>query len=281
MFDYLVCGLGSMGSAIASILKSAGKDFSVLESLSSAKKCSKKGYRCLNVSELKIKKNLIVFVCYPDIIAEKTVWPETFNNENVFFVCMTGWPVTYCKWPPKSNVLMYAPKAIASKLEKKQFMVAFAVCQKTNMEIDPIKQLDEVFEPKKSLEVSAVDEMRSDLLSEQLVLCGWGPLVSLLTYRKLVEVGVPKELAWEECVREAAYIFETLASLGPEKFSQKISSLALRGGYEAIKNFPFKHWDEMVDKMYKNIENENIVNSTDSILPPEKDAKEFWRGLDL
>ena len=269
-----------MGNAIADLLESGKKKFYVSESLNSAEKCIKKGYPSLKLSDVQLKNPLIVFVCYPDLIAAKTKWPKSLNNNSVFFVCMTGWPVLYGKWPPKSNVLMYAPKAIASKLDKKKFMVAFSVHQKTNLTLDPLDHLDEVFGPKKAIEVSPVEEMRSDLLSEQLVLCGWGPLISLLTYKKLIGVGIPKELAWEECTREAAYIFETLASLGPEKFSKKISSLALRGGYKAIKDFPFAHWNKMIDKMYENIKNENISSATDSILPSEKDAREFWKELD-
>jgi len=269
-----------MGDAIAGMLESGKKKFYVSESLHSREKCTKKGYPLLNLLNIQVKNPLFVFVCYPDLVAAKTKWPESLNNKNVFFVCMTGWPVMYGEWPSKSNVLMYAPKIIASKLGREKFMVAFSVHQKTNLAVDPLSHLDKIFEPKKTIEVKPVEEMRSDLLSEQLVLCGWGPLVSLLTYKKLIEVGIPKELAWEECTREAAYIFETLAALGPEKFSKKISSLALRGGYKAIKDFPFAHWNKMIDKMYENIENETISSATDSILPSEKDARKFWGKLD-
>ncbi len=279
MFDYLVCGLGSVGSEIAKLLKLQKKKFNVLENARSLKSRDVKKYSYINSSELNIKKPLLVFVCYPDLIAAKKEWAGLFDDKNVFFVCMTGWPILYGTWPIKSNILMYAPKAIASKITFGGCVFATSFYKKTNDSVDPFKELNQIFQPKKTIEASPAQELCSDLLSEQLLLCGWGPLISLLTYKKLLKFGVPKELAWEECTKEAAYIFNTLASLGPEGFSKKISDLALRGGYRAIKKFPIKQWNEMVDKMYEDIKNEKIFKKTDDVLPTREDAKKFWEDM--
>ena len=61
--------------------------------------------------------------------------------------------------------------------------------------------------------------------------------------------------------------------------SKKISPLALRGGYKAIKKFPIDDWNKMIDKMYSEINNENIFKSTDESLPPESEAQKFWEDL--
>ncbi len=268
-----------MGIAIAEILKNKQIAFKVVKTNNNADKIKQLGYDGLTIDQLEGSKPIIVFLCYPDLVTTKQKWISSLNSNKVFFVCLTGWPIINRTWPKKSNVLMYAPKAIASKLESQKCLIAFNFHQKTNSKIKPLAELNKIFKPKKIIEVTPLEETKSDLLSEQVLLCGWAPLIALLTYKKLIKSGITKELAWEECTREAGYIFETLANLGPKGFSEKISPLALRGGYKAIKKFPIDDWSKMIDKMYSEIDNENIFKSTDKSLPPESEAQKFWEDL--
>ncbi|MBR61722.1 MAG: hypothetical protein CL904_03560 [Dehalococcoidia bacterium] len=279
MFEYVICGLGSMGIAIAEILKSKKIPFKVLKTKNNISKIAELGYDDIATECLDASRPLVLFLCYPDLVTTSKKWIASLNSNKVFFVCLTGWPIINRKWPSKSNVIMYAPKAIASKLKPKKCLIALNVHQETNEEARLLIELNKIFEPKQTITVSPLEETKSDLLSEQVLLCGWAPLIALLTYKKLIKSGIAKELAWEECTREASYIFETLANLGPDGFSKKISSLALRGGYKAIKKFPIREWDRMIDKMYSEIDNGNIFKSTNTSLPSESEAQKFWEEL--
>ena len=268
-----------MGVAIAEILKSKQIPFKVLETNNNSAKIKQLGCESFTIDQLKASKPIVIFLCYPDLVTTKQKWIASLNSNKVFFVCLTGWPIINRTWPKKSNILMYAPKAIASKLKPEKCLIAFSFHQKTNSKIHLLVELNKIFQPKKTIEVTPFEETKSDLLSEQVLLCGWAPLIALLTYKKLIKSGVNKELAWEECTREAGYIFETLASLGPKGFAEKISPLALRGGYKAIKKFPMNSWNKMIDKMCLEIDNENIFKSTDESLPSESEARKFWEDL--
>jgi len=77
-------------------------------------------------------------------------------------------------------------------------------------------------------------EAKSDLLSEQTLLCSLIPYGALLSYQKLRELGASSEMAYFECWYELSLIVNTMVTLGPREFFKKISPNALIGAKKGM-----------------------------------------------
>ena len=105
------------------------------------------------------------------------------------------------------------------------------------------------------------EETRADLFSEQGLLCSALPYMALHSYNKLREKGHSKEIAYMECWMEVKLIADTMVKLGPKKFFELISPMALVGGELARKKLLDKHYFEQIETLYADIEAGRIFSS--------------------
>src|SRR5690606_25596499 len=126
-------------------------------------------------------------------------------------------------------------------------------------------------------------ETNADLFSEQSLLCSILPYAANFSFNKLIEKGIPKELAYIECWYEVKLIADAMVAMGPMKFSDLISPNALLGaklGKEKIINESFQ---KAHDELDQNIENHHFDKQASDV-NLEKLRQEFttyWQDQPL
>lgn len=83
------------------------------------------------------------------------------------------------------------------------------------------------------LEASFDDETKTDLLTEQVVLCGAVPRLVEETVAFLVEKGIDRRLAEYECLNELKLVVDMMVEHGVDGMLKKVSRAAYHGGAKA------------------------------------------------
>lgn len=106
------------------------------------------------------------------------------------------------------------------------------------------------------LKASFDEETKTDLLSEQVVLCGAVPRLVQDTVDFLVDKGINRQLAEYECLNELKLIVDMMVEHGVDGMLKKVSRAAYHGGAKAaevvlpkeeLRARTQKLWDEIED----------------------------------
>lgn len=221
-----------------------------------------------------------IAVALPDRVAAAWPWPALGPGSDLLF--LAGWPLEAGAPPGGCDLLMAAPKAIASTVAEGGFTVATAVAADRSGKA--AARLDgwlAALGAGRRLAATPRQEMVADLFSEQALLCGWAPEAALRAYQALVDAGIPADLAWEECVAEMAHLFSALARLGPDRFAATISEAALVGGAEAAREFPAAAWERAAAAILAAVEDGSFVAgmaADDAVAARREAARRHWAG---
>ena len=127
------------------------------------------------------------------------------------------------------------------------------------------------------------EEACADLFSEQGLLCSALPYMALHCYNKLREKGHSKEIAYMECWMEVKLIADTMVKLGPKKFFELISPMALVGGEIARKKLLDENYFDKLEQIYSDIESGEFFRQADTInfQQMRQNISSFWDGQEL
>ena len=127
------------------------------------------------------------------------------------------------------------------------------------------------------------EEACADLFSEQGLLCSALPYMALHSYNKLREKGHSKEIAYMECWMEVKLIADTMVEIGPKKFFELISPMALVGGELAREKLLDKAYFEKLENLYKDIDSGDFFRQAETIdvQQMQKRILSFWENQEL
>ena len=125
---------------------------------------------------------------------------------------------------------------------------------------DTIDNIADMLGISPKIEASFAEETKSDLFSEQALLCGTVPALVLKAFEFLKSKGIPEKIAMYECLHELTYILEVIKEKGMGKMYDSISPVAMVGGLNV--------WEEidkdstinnLFEKIYNDIENNEFL----------------------
>ena len=296
----LVIGFGSQAKSWALNLRDSGHNVHVVlrKNSPSIELVQKLGFKTLFFGESDLKPYSNFLMLTPDhthkmiLNAYREDFPKKSN-----FIYAHGF--SYCdgsfgKTFPEFNHLLLAPKAIASEVRFQyetsgKLGAAYSVemvkdpkdresAQKTIMEI--AKGIGINVGP---FLTSFKEECYADLFSEQSILCSLLPYASSISFKKLREKGVSKEIAYFECWAELKLICDALTKFGPADFFDLISPNALIGG-EKAKNILFDDdFEQKLNSLMDDIWSKKFfkeVESTD-VEQLRKKVNSYWKKQEI
>lgn len=209
-----------------------------------------------------------------DLIAPKVVSGSTFVYAHGQSIVSDELDKKY----PQFNHALLAPKAIANQVRsrfknKGPLGAVYDIRPTQKQETTTIKE--KLLKLAKDIGINRgpypatfEQETHADLYSEQTLLCSAIPYLAKMSYEKLVEKGIPSELAYMECWFELKLIVDTLCEKGPEEFFNLISPAALIGGEKARHLLFDSDYEAKLDRILNDIQ----TNKFQSQLK-ESDAK--------
>lgn len=109
---------------------------------------------------------------------------------------------------------------------------------------------------------SFAEETKTDLLSEQVILCGIVPRLVEETVRFLVEKGVDPRIATYECLNELKLIVDMMVAHGIHEMYTRVSSAAKFGGLQAAETLlPDAELRPRLEALWRDIENGNFAKA--------------------
>lgn len=259
-----VIGLGSQGLAWALNLRDSGFEVNVwLRPGSTSVETAKS-------LELPITDRLssVILLLIPDS-AHKSFLEDNFKDieDGAAIIYAHGASYTeneFSKGYPKFNHLLLAPKAIASEV-RFQYEIGGKLGACSSLEFALSHDQDAcrilIKNIAEGLGITAgpyptsfKNEARADLFSEQTLLCGLLPYAAKKSFDYLISKGIEPEVAYMECWLEVKLIANAMVDLGPSEFFDLISPHALSGAYKAQSLLFDKAYQNVLEKLYKDIE---------------------------
>lgn len=182
------------------------------------------------------------------------------------FLFAHGFAVTFGKLPVSASddLVLVAPKGIGQKL-RETYVAGSGVMGVLGVEQDGSGKAWEIAKDvADGLGLSRVglirstfgEEAKTDLLSEQVILCGAVPKLVTQTIDFLVGKGINKELATYECLNELKLITDMMVEHGVEGMLKKVSSAAHYGGQQAAEVIlPTAELEVRTEALWREIEN--------------------------
>lgn len=288
----VIIGYGSQAKAWALNLRDSQKDvyIALRENSPNAKLALKNGFPTLIIGKDSLKSFNNFVMLTPDHIQTNLL--ENLKNEisdgaKIIYAHGFSFTKDHLKTRfPKWAHLLLAPKAIASEV-RFQFETGGKLGAIYSLEgsFNPEEDETFLFELAKAIGITAgpykstfEEETYADLFSEQSILCSLLPYGALHSFNKLIEKGIPKELAYFECWYEVKLIADTMVKIGPEKFFDLISPNALIGGEKARKILFDDNYLKKLDKLADDIWEKKFFLEGDStdIAEVKKNVLEFW-----
>ena len=238
-----IIGYGNQARVWALNLKDTGiTPFIVLRKNSlSITKAKRDGFLVKNIKEALSNPDKYTIFC---LLIPDENHADFFNTYSDFitdehlFIFAHGFSISYAKTVKHKRFGLIAPKAIATALRKnylnKQNLSA-VVYSSLQEDKNLILKLARAIGISDIIETNPINEVISDLLTEQSLLCGGVPKLIKTTVDSLVDLGIPKELAVKESIYELKYILDTIIELGFSGFYDAISPVALLGAYKMFK----------------------------------------------
>lgn len=181
------------------------------------------------------------------------------------FLFAHGFAVTFGKVPFGSgdDVILVGVKGIGTKLRENYLagsgvMGVLDVRQNASGQAwDLADQVAEGLGLKRigTLKSTFEQETKTDLLSEQVILCGAVPRLVEDTIEFLVEKGIDRRLATYECLNELKLIVDMMVEHGVDGMMKRVSSAAYFGGKEAAEVvLPKAELRQRTEKLWRAIE---------------------------
>lgn len=190
---------------------------------------------------------------------------------------------------PQWNLLMLAPKAIASEV-RFQYQTKGKLGAVFSLEGQNENQEAWLMELAKALgitsgphQTSFKDECFADLFSEQSLLCGLLPYAALKSFNLLRAKGISPEVAYMECWLEVKLIADAMVKKGPLEFFKLISPNALIGGEKAREMLFDKAYQNKIERLWNDIESGSFFKEIDQsdFSQKKNQVLEFWKGQEL
>jgi ketol-acid reductoisomerase len=265
-----IIGLGSQGLAWALNLRDSGFDVNVWLRTNSSSLETAKSLELSVSSEF----SSIILLLIPDgqhkaFLTENS--DQITEGSAIIYAhgasCIEN---DFSKLFPKFNHLLLAPKAIASEV-RFQFEVGGKLGACSSLEYALGHDIDACKILLKNLAegigitagpypTSFKNEARADLFSEQSLLCGLLPYAAKKSFDLLISKGIDPEVAYMECWLEVKLIATAMVELGPRDFFDLISPHALSGGHKAQGMIFDKAYQNVLEKLYQDIENGTFFN---------------------
>jgi ketol-acid reductoisomerase len=241
MGEITLVGYGNQGKAWAANLRDSGWKVVVSgrEEGKGIAQARADGFATLPPAALRAKGGIIALLLPDEAI------PEFFQSfleggERRQFLFAHGFAVTFCSLPvaDSDDLILVAPKGIGQKLRENfaaggGVMGVLAVAQDgsgkgwaTAHSVAEGLGLTRVGVLKSSFD----HETKTDLLSEQVILCGAVPRLVKETVGFLVEKGIDPALAQYECLNELKLIVDMMVEHGVDGMLGRVSSAAFHGG---------------------------------------------------
>ncbi|MCO5144254.1 MAG: ketol-acid reductoisomerase [Oligoflexia bacterium] len=283
MREITVVGYGNQGKAWAKNLRDSAWKVKVYARPegSAIKAALADGFSVLSYVQL-LETTGPIAILLPDEHAARFLEPfQQSSKEARQFVFAHGYALTYgnLQVAPQDDLLLVAPKGIGQKLRENYLagsgvLGVLAVSKdatttawSTAEEIAKGLGLDRVG----IIKTTAEKETFTDLLSEQVVLCGAVPRLVEEGERFLIEKGIPKEIARYECLNELKLIVDMMVEHGVEGMYQKISTAARFGGLNAAERIlPKEHLREGMDYLWEKITNGEFAKQLEAEIERKK-----------
>ncbi len=273
----VIVGLGSQAKSWALNLRDSGVEVNILlrEKSPSFELAKKLNFKTLTFEKDDLSPFNIFLLLTPDHTHEHILskYKRLFKDQT-YFIYAHGF--SYCKSRlnklfPQWNHILLAPKAIASEVRfqyetKGKLAAAYSVEGAKNQN----EATEIIFSLSQGIginigpfSVSFQEECYADLFSEQSLLCSILPYASSMSFKKLREKGVSKEIAYFECWVELKLICDAMVKMGPKDFFNLISPNALIGG-EKAKNILFdKGFERKLDGLIEDIWSNKFFDEVD------------------
>jgi len=262
-----VIGYGSQGHAHALNLKDSGVDVVVglYKGSNSWDRAEDDGLTVMEVGEA-VKNSNVVMILAPDTkqpkLYKESIEPNLNDGDALAFA--HGFNVHYNQVTPPSNVdvFMVAPKSPGHLVrrmynEGKGVPALFAVYQDyTGNAKDLTLAYAKGLGTTKAgvIETTFKEEVETDLLGEQAVLCGGVTELIKAGFDTLVEAGYQPEIAYFECLNELKLIVDLIYEGGLEYMRYSVSDTAEYGDYMCGKRIITEETRKEMKKMLQEVQ---------------------------
>ena len=237
-----VIGYGAQGQAQALCMRDSGLDVIVGnrpgKSFDAAKKAN---FDVMSVREAVIKAD-IIHILLPDEhqgeIFAADIAPYLSSGQTLSF--SHGFSIVYKEIvpPPQINVMMVAPKGIATQVRNKFLsgsgvpgLISVRIGTQETFKIALAMAHGMGLTRAGVMECSMEQETIQDLFGEQNVLCGGMIDLMYAAFEVLTEAGYPPHMAYIECIQEAKLIIDQIYEKGFKETNRIISNTAEWGEY--------------------------------------------------
>lgn len=260
-------GYGNQGRAWAANLRDSGWNVIIsgrLEGKGIAQ-AKQDGFGVLAADDLRSVKGPIALLT-PDEAIPSFFSQFLEGGSGRQFLFAHGFAVTFGKLPVSASddLVLVAPKGIGQKL-RETYVAGSGVMGVLGVAQDGSgkawQTANDVAEGLGLARVGLIrstfaEECKTDLLSEQVILCGAVPKLVTQTIDFLVGKGINKELATYECLNELKLITDMMVEHGVEGMLKKVSSAAYYGGQQAAEVIlPSKELETRTEALWREIEN--------------------------
>jgi ketol-acid reductoisomerase len=274
--EITLVGYGNQGSAWASNLRDSGWKVTVSGRLGGKGmlEAQKAGFATLESSKLKALRGPMA-ILLPDETVSSFYAQYLVGGEGRQFLFAHGFAVTFGNLPfsKSDDVILVGVKGIGTKL-RENFVAGGGVMGVLDVRQNASGKAWELAEAvSKGLGLDRVgllratfeQETKTDLLSEQVILCGAVPRLVEETIEFLVEKGIDRKLATYECLNELKLIVDMMVEFGVDGMLDRVSNAAYFGGEKAAEQIlPKQELRARTEKLWSAIEDGSFAKSLES-----------------
>ena len=263
-----IIGYGNQGSVWAKNLKDSGALVNILlrPGSDSVRRVVNDGFEVLSIEQglKQAHKNSIFCMMIPDE-EHMTFFKENENNidKSFVFIFAHGFSVSFQGLRTKAKKILIAPKAIArlirhNYLDGKTVPAVYSMEDEADIEL--VKTLTSKLGFSPLIRSSFEHETVSDLLTEQVIMCGGVPALIIETFEMLKSKGIPEDIAVQECLFELSYILDVVKEKGIAGMYQAISPVAASGGYKVFRQIDNGNsLKEVIKDSFRDIESKRFL----------------------
>jgi ketol-acid reductoisomerase len=274
--EITLVGYGNQGRAWAANLRDSGWKVTVSGRADGKGKieAQKAGFAVLEPFKLKALRGPIA-ILLPDESVSPFYAQYLAGGEGRQFLFAHGFAVTFGNLPfsPSDDVILVGVKGIGAKL-RENFVAGSGVMGVLDVRQNASGKAWDLAEAvSKGLGLDRVGLLRStfeqetktDLLSEQVILCGAVPRLVEETVEFLVEKGIDRKLATYECLNELKLIVDMMVEFGVDGMLDRVSNAAYFGGQKAADQIlPKSELRARTEKLWSAIEDGSFAKSLES-----------------
>ena len=267
MTEITLVGYGNQGRAWAANLRDSGwkVQISGREGGKGIAQAKADGFSTIPSAELRTVQGMIALL-QPDESIPGFFETYLRGGAKRQFLFAHGFAVTFSKLPVSASddLILVAPKGIGQKL-RENYLAGSGVLGVLGVEQDGSGRAwataDLVAEGLGLTRVGTVrssfqEECKTDLLSEQVILCGSVPKLVKETIAFLVEKGVNERIATYECLNELKLIVDMMVEHGVDGMMKRVSTAARYGGEQAGEIIlPSRELNVRTEALWREIEN--------------------------